>query len=62
MTPRARFHDDLVTPRSTAGWLGWTHEPIKRQIVREYGPFPGVDHVHGVTYDGAASGSPPETS
>jgi len=21
-------------------------------IVREYGPFPGVDHVHGVTYDG----------
>src|SRR5678815_3993177 len=22
------------------------------RIVREYGPFPGVDHVHGVTYDG----------
>jgi glutamine cyclotransferase len=22
------------------------------QIVREYGPFPGVDAVHGVTYDG----------
>ncbi len=22
------------------------------QIVREYGPFPGVEHVHGVTYDG----------
>src|SRR3984957_10776586 len=22
------------------------------KIVREYGPFPGVDHVHGVTYDG----------
>ena len=22
------------------------------QIVREYGPFPGVDQVHGVTYDG----------
>ena len=21
-------------------------------IVREYGPFPGADHVHGVTYDG----------
>lgn len=21
-------------------------------IVREYGPFPGIDHVHGVTYDG----------
>src|SRR5262245_18060403 len=22
------------------------------KIVREYGPFTGVDHVHGVTYDG----------
>jgi glutamine cyclotransferase len=31
-------------------------------IISEYGPFPGVDHVHGVTYDGdhvwfAAGGS-----
>src|ERR1700694_782400 len=22
------------------------------EIVREYGPFPGVDRVHGVTHDG----------
>jgi len=22
------------------------------EIVREYGPFPGADHVHGVSYDG----------
>src|SRR5579859_6142605 len=22
------------------------------EIVREYGPFSGADHVHGVTYDG----------
>ena len=22
------------------------------EIVREYGPFPGADEVHGVTYDG----------
>src|SRR5204863_7372552 len=22
------------------------------EILREYGPFPGVDNVHGVTYDG----------
>src|SRR5476649_108689 len=22
------------------------------KIVREYGPYPGTDHVHGVTYDG----------
>src|SRR5262245_39600412 len=24
----------------------------KADIVREYGPFAGVDHVHGVTFDG----------
>ena len=24
----------------------------KAEILREYGPFPGIDHVHGVTYDG----------
>ncbi len=23
-----------------------------REVVREYGPFPGVDRVHGVTFDG----------
>ena len=23
------------------------------EIVREYGPFPGVDHVHGLTHDGS---------
>jgi glutamine cyclotransferase len=22
------------------------------EIIREYGPFPGADHVHGVSYDG----------
>lgn len=22
------------------------------EIVQEYGPFPGIDHVHGLTYDG----------
>src|SRR5512134_3886653 len=22
------------------------------EIIREYGPFPGIDQVHGVTYDG----------
>jgi glutamine cyclotransferase len=22
------------------------------EIIKEYGPFPGIDHVHGVTYDG----------
>jgi outer membrane protein assembly factor BamB len=25
----------------------------KADIVREYGPFPGIDHVHGVSFDGA---------
>ena len=22
------------------------------EIIREYGPFPGIDHVHGVSFDG----------
>src|SRR5215510_1523373 len=22
------------------------------EIIREYGPFPGIDHVHGLTFDG----------
>lgn len=26
--------------------------PSTAEILREYGPFPGVDAVHGVTYDG----------
>jgi glutamine cyclotransferase len=26
--------------------------PRAAEILREHGPFPGVDHVHGVTYDG----------
>jgi glutamine cyclotransferase len=25
---------------------------LAAEILREYGPFPGVNHVHGVTYDG----------
>ena len=24
----------------------------RAEIVREYGPFPGIEHVHGVTWDG----------
>src|SRR5215472_6003917 len=24
----------------------------KADIIREYGPFPGIDHIHGVTFDG----------
>ena len=32
------------------------------EIVREYGPFPGVDHVHGVTYDGQRVWFAAETS
>ena len=28
---RTGIRDDFVTPRSTAGRLGWGHEPIKRR-------------------------------
>jgi glutamine cyclotransferase len=24
----------------------------RAEIIREYGPFPGIDHIHGLTYDG----------
>src|SRR5215470_8514715 len=24
----------------------------RAEIVREYGPYPGMDHIHGVTFDG----------
>jgi glutamine cyclotransferase len=27
-------------------------KPTPAEILREYGPFPGVGHVHGVTFDG----------
>jgi len=27
-------------------------KPSQAEIIREYGPFPGVDRVNGVTYDG----------
>jgi glutamine cyclotransferase len=26
--------------------------PTPAEVIREYGPFPGADRVHGVTYDG----------
>ena len=25
----------------------------RAEILREYGPYPGIDHIHGVTFDGA---------
>ena len=27
-------------------------KPSAAEIIQEYGPFPGVDHVHGLTFDG----------
>src|SRR5438094_6923867 len=24
----------------------------RAEILREYGPYPGMDHIHGVTFDG----------
>ena len=31
-----------------------TARPTRQaKILREYGPYPGIDHVHGVTFDGA---------
>lgn len=25
---------------------------LPAELLREYGPFPGIDHIHGLTYDG----------
>jgi glutamine cyclotransferase len=44
---KARANDDAAR----RGSRGQPAEPA--EIVREYGPFPGTSHVHGVTYDGA---------
>jgi glutamine cyclotransferase len=30
-----------------------TRRTTQAQILREYGPYAGIDHVHGVTFDGA---------
>ena len=32
-----------------------THKSRSRpaEILREYGPYPGISHIHGVTFDGA---------
>ena len=30
-----------------------TSKTRQAEIIREYGPYPGVEHVHGVTFDGA---------
>lgn len=27
--------------------------PRRAEILHEYGPYPGMDHIHGVTFDGA---------
>jgi glutamine cyclotransferase len=28
-------------------------EPRQAEVLREYGPYPGMDQIHGVTFDGA---------
>jgi len=50
---RAGIHDNIVTPYSIGRVTkDGSMNQSAVEIVREYGPFPGVDHVHGVTYDG----------
>src|SRR6266542_2123538 len=33
--------------------MATTRKTKQAEILREYGPYPGIDHVHGVTFDGA---------
>jgi glutamine cyclotransferase len=47
LIPKKRMTIFRIMPRRT--------NPMKKskaEILREYGPFPGIDHVAGVTYDG----------
>src|SRR5262245_4013759 len=39
------------THKSKSESKGKTTTP-RAEIVREFGPFPGLDHIHGVTFDG----------
>src|SRR5262245_58250535 len=51
--PAPGFATTLLLPpiRCPATRIG-SMKRSKAEIVREYGPFPGVDNVAGVTYDG----------
>ena len=33
--------------------MATTGKTKQAEILREYGPYPGIDNVHGVTFDGA---------
>src|SRR5260370_32227861 len=33
--------------------MATTRKTKQAEILREYGPYPGIAHVHGVTFDGA---------
>ena len=33
--------------------MATTRKTKQAEILREYGPYPGIDQVHGVTFDGA---------
>jgi hypothetical protein len=33
--------------------MATTRKTKQAEILREYGPYPGIDNVHGVTFDGA---------
>ena len=54
--PLPGFTTTLLLPASAAGLTRMpAHESSMNtaaEIIREYGPFPGVDKVHGVTFDG----------
>ena len=43
---------DLRDAKAVLDGLERGRERRRPEIVREYGRFSGVDHVHGVTYDG----------
>ena len=50
--PLPGFPTNLLLPVPLPGDQNGHMKRSAAKIVREYGPFPGIDNVHGVTYDG----------
>src|SRR5260221_272374 len=57
----ASMHSRALARACAAGWLAWADQRNQEfrmkteaaEIIREYGPFPGIACVHGVSYDGS---------
>ena len=60
LAPVRRIRDNLVTPRRAAYRVVLDHDdntrvnPSRRRSSANTGPYPGIDQIHGVTFDGTS--------